>query len=290
MPDETVSAAQLRETFERFALTGEGLGLRRPTLDESDVEADTRSFADYAAHTIERNALDVDLAGGSFGGFTTSRWASVLDILVRERPGVIEALRRCRTIGIPFDTSWSSNNSSMPLKSDGSITTMGPSDGSTSGALGVYLSAEQQMSVTFKPVGSYVYTSMSVGADQRGVRTAGGLGICAYQNGDLTLSRQVQLFQIRGEDLPYNPTAGLGTFFQGVHGEGDVADAASPPVPGTFGSVPLAPVYLTLGPDIRTQVWVYVWATGTAAEEMFTAMVVNLSAMQVCQVPPVKLH
>jgi len=184
----------------------------------------------------------------------------------------------CRLLGTPFDHDWHMGLG-MPLsKIDGHAFVLGVDDGQSGVGVGIDLESNTELDITFTPLGDYDFSAFTT-ENRPELRCRGGLGITAFEDGDAVFSRTVQLFV-------FNSPHG----FTGVHGEGLIADAASPTVAGMFGPVTLAPVFLRLHPGRRLQVWVWAWILTEGAQGVWASLMFKMPAARICAGPPVIVH
>jgi hypothetical protein len=187
----------------------------------------------------------------------------------------------CRLVGTPFDHDWHMGLG-MPLsKVDGHAFVLGVDDGQSGVGVGIDLESNNELDIEFTPLGDYEFSAFTT-ENRRELRCRGGLGITAFENGNAVFSRTVQLFVFNSPQSPSGLT--------GVHGEGLIADAASPTVAGMFGPVTLAPVFLRLHPGRRLQVWVWAWILTEGAQGVWASLMFKMPAARICAGPPVTIH
>lgn len=150
-------------------------------------------------------------------------------------------------LGPPFDLEWQAGTGWPYGSINGDSLITLAYDGFTAAGVGFYVSSPQRLLAAITPMGSYRF-NWFVLTDEPALRSRGGLGLTVYLNGNPApvYSRQAVLWSISG-GIPYT----------GEDETGAIATAASPAF--GLGPVPLAPVYLELGPARQYLIWVWCW-------------------------------
>jgi hypothetical protein len=135
-------------------------------------------------------------------------------------------------------------------------------DGFSASGFGIYLEADDSGIVAVSPQG--LSNSSWASFDHLpNVRSKAGAGVVVYDGSTLLVSRQPVLWELKG--------AGR---FDGRNFKLPYGAIATPPYPGSLGTVPLAPVLAPISPGSRLLVWFYLWHLGQnmGGREPFLAM------------------
>jgi hypothetical protein len=186
-----------------------------------------------------------------------------------------------RIIGTPYDVDWGTGGGfAFGGRFDGKAVAFGL-DGASTAAIGFHVSSPDELSVAITPLGRYEWSWFSV-QGLPGVRSRGGLGMTVYLNDNPQpiASTQAVLWRV----------SGVPSGFHGDAGSGSIADAASPA--SGFGPVPIAPVFLNTGPNLRYLVWVWCWqvCAGTAGNSFLSLINMKMPAVRIDAGPPMHLH
>lgn len=186
----------------------------------------------------------------------------------------------CHLIGTPYDHDWNIGLGQPLARVDGKAFALGPDDGQSASGFAVDLTSDTELDAAITPMGEYTFSAFATQAMPE-LRSRGGLGVKVFGGPDFTpiFSRTVQLFEFN------RPAA-----FSGVSGNGLVADAATPTLPGTFGPVTLAPVHVRLSPGRRIQVWFWAWVITSNAAGAWALTSFRVPAVRVCAGPPIIVH
>lgn len=151
---------------------------------------------------------------------------------------------------VPKYDRWWAVGTGMPLAHlDGHMTIIA-SDGFSASGFGFYLEADEEGIVAIMPHGPS-NSSWAAFKDAPRLRSKAGAGAVVYDGSTTLVSRQPIMWDIVG------PKQFTGGGYKGAFG-----DIASPPVSGTFGTVPISPVLAPIGPGRRLLVWFYHWHLG----------------------------
>ncbi|MBF0689061.1 MAG: hypothetical protein IR158_15005 [Cellulomonas sp.] len=276
-----------------FARPAPDVDLSPPPADEA--EADARSFAAAATTLLHdhQQALDgkgVPTSARVTESLFTHRFVPDVASVVGDTTSILLPTT-CRLVAPPYDQSWTLGPGSQAQHKFGDLMCSG-TDGSSAAALGLYLSSDSATDVSLTPEGRFTFVCMPLSPDMTHYAGRGGLAITIYRAGSdrPAYSRQVTLWDVRGSSLPKNPDPRAGSVPHGASGGGSLADASSPPVAGSFGSFPLAPVGLALRPGVKSLVWVWAWQVCARSSLALSMISVKMPAVRVCTVPPLVLH
>ncbi len=151
---------------------------------------------------------------------------------------------------VPKYDRWWAVGSGMPWAHlDGTMYVIG-SDGFSASGFGFYLEADEEGLVGIFPIGP-CNSSWACFEDSPRLRSKAGAGVVVYDGSNLVVSRQPILWDVR------SPTK-----FTGQNHKPQFGDIATPAAPGTFGTVPLAPVLAPIRPGRPLLVWFYHWHLG----------------------------
>lgn len=152
-----------------------------------------------------------------------------------------------------YDVSWNVG-SGMPLSHwDGKPMVFGGNGFSGSG-FGVNLTTSKHVTVSAIPWGQFKAGWVNFDPPSA-LRSAGGTGAVVYADGNLVLSREPRVWDVRS---PGQYTSG--------NWDQPYGSTATPPLTGSFGTVPLAPVLFDMLPGKRYQLWFWVWHLNEAIE------------------------
>lgn len=151
---------------------------------------------------------------------------------------------------VPAYDEWWATGSGMPwAHTDGSMMVVG-ADGFSASGFGIYLESDDSGIVSVSPQG--LSNSSWVSFEHLpNIRSKAGAGVVVYDGTTLLVSRQPILWDVKG--------AGR---FEGRNFKLPYGAIATPPYPGSFGTVPLAPVLAPIQPGSRLLVWFYLWHLG----------------------------
>ncbi|WP_421742653.1 hypothetical protein [Cellulomonas sp.] len=262
--------------------------LDRAVPDAASLEAHVGAFNEHVSGELRRLVEELDTPAienerlGEHGALLRRTVLHRLEergrVPVRELNLIVGA--GCRVIGTPYDLDYSDGSAfGFGAKYDGKVTSIG-TEGQAAGGIGFYLTSPTEVDVSITPAGEYEF-SWFAAADAPGWRSFGGLGITIYSDGDPqpVSSRQVRLWDVRGAHL-----------LQGGTGNGTIAGAASPVIPGGFGPVPLAPVIVRLQPGRRLLVWVWSWQVSNRVEGTIAFLSMRVPAVTICASPPLVIR
>lgn len=150
-----------------------------------------------------------------------------------------------RMFAPPYDVSWNTGTGT-PLNQDGTPMVLG-SDGFSAAGFGFYLTADRHVSVYVMPLGRFTGSWANFGGAPP-LHSSGGTGTVVYNEGRLILSREPVMWSVR------DPAS-----FTSAKFDVPFADTATPALPDSFGTVPLAPVLVEMLQDQKFLVWFYVW-------------------------------
>jgi hypothetical protein len=140
----------------------------------------------------------------------------------------------------------------------------------------VFPSADRTARIT--PQGSYKFNMFCLGGSP-GLRSQGGLGAAVYvdANPSPVVERQAMLWNL----------VGVPQFF-GQVGSGLISDAASPGVPGTFGTVPLSPLEVQFRVGHVYVVWYWAWQQRNAGVDdgFFAGLTMTFQGAHIEFFPP----
>ena len=180
----------------------------------------------------------------------------------------------------PYDKDWSVGAGVGFLsRFDGNVYALNQRDYSAAG-IGFYLSSDVPALVSIVPWGDYKWSYIAF-ENSPFVRSRGGMGVTVYtdSNSTPTHNNQPILWNVSGLNM-----------LEGKTGSGRIADAASPAF--GFGSVPLAPVLISMVPGSKYLVWVWCWQVynNNKDEGFFAIMDFHMPLVTVSAGPPILLH
>ena len=145
---------------------------------------------------------------------------------------------------------WWATGSGMPWADlDGSMFVVG-SDGFSASGFGMYLEADEPGLLSIVPQGLCQANWVSLD-DLPSLHSMAGAGVVAYDGATILVSRQPLLWDVR------SPGKYMGNGYNLPFG-----NIATPAIPDSFGTVPLAPVLVPIEPGKRVLVWFYTWHLG----------------------------
>jgi hypothetical protein len=179
----------------------------------------------------------------------------------------------------PYDHSWQVGLGS-PLNQDGKPLIFG-SDGFSGAGFAIDLTVSSELLVSIVPQGVFTGGWSNISLDAQPQRSlSGGTGVVVYSDAALLLSRTASLWNVAG----LMPGAGQKFTL-------NFADTASPAPLGSFGSIPIAPVLVSMVPGVRYEVWFYVWQLNTPLQQgVLTFCEANIPLVTISAGPPIKLH
>ena len=186
-----------------------------------------------------------------------------------------------RVIGPPYDlTSSIGRGYTVGSQYDGKIFTLSTS-GYSVAALGFYISSPELLLAAITPQGSYNWNWFVSSLEQKFVCSTGGVGVQVYLDDKQIHMHEAILWRFRGK---------VNQLFIGDSGSGRIADAASPAF--GLGSVPIAPIYVNTGPNLRYLVWIYSWQYNKyeGRSENWAMMNMNMPFVTLDAGPPIKLN
>jgi hypothetical protein len=141
----------------------------------------------------------------------------------------------------------------------------------------VFPSADEQASIS--PRGTYGYTLTSIGGSPN-VRSQGGLTAAVYvdDNPDPVVERHALLWNV----------VGVPPLVSGQQGGGQLSDAATPPLPGSFGTVPLSPLDVPFRVGHSYVVWYWCWqqCNAASADGFFATLQMTFERAHIYFSPP----
>jgi hypothetical protein len=150
----------------------------------------------------------------------------------------------------PAYDRWWAVGSGVPFADyDGQLFVAG-GDGFSAAGFGLFLEADEEGIASIYPQGQ-CNSSWFCTKDSPRVRSKAGAGVVVYHGANELVSRQPILWDVA------SPKYLTGKNYQLPFGE-----IMTPPAPGSFGSVPVAPVLAPIGPGRRLLVWFYHWHLG----------------------------
>lgn len=183
-------------------------------------------------------------------------------------------------ISPPYDVGWSLGAAAPLANWDGSCLIFG-GDGFSASGFGIYLTTPKACMACLVPQGEFQGSWANFSYDAApNQRTSAGSGVVVYQGDNLLVSRQPTIWNVRG----MSPFAGA-TFHM------PFADTATPPIQGSFGPIPLAPVLFEMQPGARYLVWFYVWQNNSPlGKGVITACSASVKLISVTTGPPLNIH
>ena len=153
-----------------------------------------------------------------------------------------------------YDRWWAVGHGMSWAHVDGKMFVIG-GDGFSASGFGIYLEADEEGYVSIVPHGpcSSTWASFKHLPD---LRSSAGAGAVVYDGNTLLVSRQPILCDVRGPKE-----------FAGETFKPDFGKIATPPLRGTFETVPLSPVIAPIGPGRQLLVWFYHWHVGANMAE-----------------------
>jgi hypothetical protein len=187
----------------------------------------------------------------------------------------------CQLIAPPYDVNWAVGNGSPLGRDNGRPFTSG-CDGFSASGFGLFLKSERHVAVSLVPQGRFTgsWIRLDPGRDER-QRSSGGTGVVIYADGSLLLSRQPKQWDISAPNQ-----------FECASFDLPFAATATPALPGSFGTIPLAPVLFEMLPGRRYLVWLYVWqlASGIDGKNFLAFNKGVIPLISVCTSDPINLH
>jgi hypothetical protein len=234
-----------------------GAAIKRLSLDERDLQKNQIAFEDHLrAHSLElareRKIRGVNFQKADVDIDTIREKATSLSSLLHINPQPVldfDLFPGFQLLAPPYDTSWNVG-AGTPLSAwDGTSIIFGGGRGSefSASGFGIHLSSDRHVSVSVMPQGRFTagWVNFLVPAL---VRSLGGTGAVVYSDGSLLLSRKPEVWDVR------DPAQFTGAQFDLLF-----ASTATPPIAGSFGPVPLAPVLFEMLPGKRYLIWFYIW-------------------------------
>jgi len=247
----------------RFSMTSRKLKVRRVATDEvrdislleTAVAATVRDQADWDGKLDFSPAKEIDLAS------IKERIASVKQLFGSPLQTFDLQLHTGMQFLSPiYDRDWAVGNGMPWAHVEGFMAVQG-SDGFSASGFGFYLEADDEGIVSIFPNGTRDGGWASF-EDLPRLRSKAGAGVVVYDGSTLVLSRQPILWNVSAP-----------TKFTGQDCSGNFGSIATPAYPGSFGTVPLAPVLAPIGPGRRLLIWFYLWHAGTnIGDSKFVAM------------------
>lgn len=270
--------------------------LDRSAPEPEAVERHSARFADQVSATLSRRLDDVTeesaMLASATEGVDLARGGVKLDTELRQRLAAqalggmdrrMETLRftvphGSRVIAPPYDTEWFEGAGfAFGAKYDGDFSVMAADEPSGAG-IGLFLAADQPADVAITPAGTYSYTCFT-GLNLPALRSMGGLGLMVYVDDDEqpAYSREVTVWNLSGL-----------SFLTSVSGEGQIAEAASPPI--GLGPVYLAPLIIRMSPGHRYLLWMWGWQVSHQTQGFLGLLNVSMPFVTVEAGLPVIIH
>jgi hypothetical protein len=162
----------------------------------------------------------------------------------------------------PYDLGWDTlyGDNFATAHHEGKIVVLPVGNGFVASGFGFYLEADEEGLVSIYPQGECDSNWFSL-ENSPGLHSRAGAGVVVYDGSTPIVSRQPRLWDVTA------PTKLAGSHYLLPFG-----DIATPPFPGSFGPIPLAPVLAPIGPGRRLLVWFYLWHAAVNWPKSFWAI------------------